>query len=90
MKTKEYRISQPKLGQIVHVGGVLKSLEPADSKTDPGFDNCPRFVGVIKQNKISNSYENYCISWCMVSCCKSWFHNNSMTHTNVEILLLNN
>ena len=39
-------------GQIVHVGGVLKLLEPADFKTDPGFDNCPRFVGVIEQNKI--------------------------------------
>ena len=32
---------------------------PADSKS--GFDNCPRFVGEIEQNKISNSYENYCI-----------------------------
>ena len=46
------KISQPKLGQIVHVGGVLKLLEQADFKTDPGFDNCPRFVGVIEQNKI--------------------------------------
>ena len=25
------------------------------------FDYWPRFVGVIEQNKISNSYENYCI-----------------------------
>ena len=34
---------------------------PADSKSFPGFDNRPRFVGVIDQNKISNYYENYCI-----------------------------
>ena len=55
------QISQPKLGQIGHVGGVLKTSGPADSKSVPGFDNWPRFVGVIEQNKISNSYENYCI-----------------------------
>ena len=46
------QISQPKLGQIAHVGGVLKLSEPADFKTDPGFENCLRFVGVINQNKI--------------------------------------
>ena len=34
---------------------------PADFKSVPGFDNYPRFVGVIEQNKISDSYENYCI-----------------------------
>ena len=34
---------------------------PADFKSVPGFDNWPRFVGVIEQNKISDSYENYCI-----------------------------
>ena len=56
------QISQPKLGQIGHVGGVLKTSGPADSKYYvPGFDNWPRSVGVIEQNKISNSYENYCI-----------------------------
>ena len=38
--------------QIAQVGGVLKLSEPADSKTDPGFENCPRFEGVIEQNKI--------------------------------------
>ena len=31
------QISQPKLGQIVHVGGVLKTSEPADFKS--GFEN---------------------------------------------------
>ena len=36
---------------------------PADSKSVPGFDNWPRFVGVIEQNKISDSYENYCITY---------------------------
>ena len=46
------QISQPKLGQIVHVGGDLKLSEPADFKTDPDFENCPRFVGVIEQIKI--------------------------------------
>ena len=55
------QISQPKLGQIGHVGGVLKTSGPADSKSVPGFNNWPRFVGVIEQKKISNSYENYCI-----------------------------
>ena len=45
------QISQPKLGQITHVGGVLKLSEPAEFNTDPGFENCPRFVGVIEQNK---------------------------------------
>ena len=45
-------MSQPKLGQIVHVGGVLKMSEPADFKTDPSLKNCQRFVGVIEQNKI--------------------------------------
>ena len=32
-----FQISQPKLGQIVHVGGVLKTSGPADSKSVPGF-----------------------------------------------------
>ena len=32
--------------------GVLKLSEPADFKTDPGFENCPRLVGVIEENKI--------------------------------------
>ena len=38
--------------QIDHVGDLLKLSEQADFKTDPGFENCPRFVGVIEQNKI--------------------------------------
>ena len=54
------QISQPKLSQIVHVGGVLKSSEPADFKADPGFENCPRFVGEMEQNKILNSFDKYC------------------------------
>ena len=60
MKIKP-QISQPKLGQIGHVGSLLKTSGQADSKTVPGFDS-PRFVGVIEQNKILNSYENYCMS----------------------------
>ena len=46
------QISQAKLGQIVHVGGVLKTSGPADFKSAPGFENWPRFVGAIEQNKI--------------------------------------
>ena len=45
-------LSQPNLGQIKLLGTVLESSGRADSKTVPGFDNRPRFVGVIKQNKI--------------------------------------
>ena len=32
---------------------------PADFKSVPGFDNWPRFVGVIEQNKISDSFDKY-------------------------------
>ena len=39
----------------------MESSGRADFRTVPGFDNGPRFVGVIEQNKISDSYENYCI-----------------------------
>ena len=56
------QISQPKLSQIAHVGGVLKTSGPADSKYTPGFENWPRFVGVIEQNKISDSFDKYCIN----------------------------
>ena len=45
------QISQPKLSQIAHVGGVLKTSRPAVFKSVPGFDNWPRFVGVIEQKK---------------------------------------
>ena len=44
----------------LHIG-VLKTLGPADSKSVPGFKDWPRFGGVIDQNKISNSFENYCM-----------------------------
>ena len=49
-----HQISQPKLGQIAHVGVVLKL-------SGPGFENCPRFVGVIDQNKIQQTFPNDCI-----------------------------
>ena len=39
---------------------VLKMSGPADFKSVPGFENWPRFVGVIEQNKISNSLCQYC------------------------------
>ena len=56
------KISPPKLGQIEHVGGVLKLPGPADSKTDTGFEICPRFVGVTGQNKIQRTYDHDCIN----------------------------
>ena len=51
MKIKEWDHSSL-TSKILRVGGVLKSSEPADLITDPGFENCPRFVVVIDQNKI--------------------------------------
>ena len=54
-------LSQPKLGPIGHVGVVLKLSGPADSKTDTGFEICPRFWGVIGQNKIQRTYNHDCI-----------------------------
>ena len=39
------QISWPKIYQIAQIGGVLRMSEPADSKTDPGFENCPRVEG---------------------------------------------
>ena len=33
---------------------------PADFKSTPGFENQPRFLGVIEQNKIRNSFDKYC------------------------------
>ena len=54
-------LSQPNLGQIKLSGTVLESSGRADSKIVPGFDNWPRFVGVIEQNKILDSFDKYCI-----------------------------
>ena len=39
----------------------MKLSEPADSKTDPGFENSPRFEGVTEQNKIQRTYDHDCI-----------------------------
>ena len=55
------QISQPKLGQIAHVGGVLKTSGQTDFKSIPGFENQLRFVGVIEQNKIQQAFFHYCI-----------------------------
>ena len=55
------------IGQIAHLGGVLKLSEPADSKTDPGFENSPRFEGVTEQNKIQRTYDHDCIIWIIFS-----------------------
>ena len=44
----EQNVKKPKLGQIDIEWGALKLSEPADFRTDPGFENCPRFVWVIE------------------------------------------
>ena len=46
-------LTQAILGQIQLSGTVLESSGQADLKTVPGFDNWPKFEGVIEQNKIS-------------------------------------
>ena len=46
-------ITPTNLGQLSKPGIVLESARPEDSKTVPGFDNSPRFVGVIEENKMS-------------------------------------
>ena len=38
--------------------GVNKCIQ-ADFKTDPGLENCPKFVGVVEQNKIQRTYFHY-------------------------------
>ena len=45
------QISQPKFGQIAHVGFFLEMSGPAVSKSVPGFKIWPKFVGVIEQKK---------------------------------------
>ena len=50
-------LSQPNLGQIQLSGTVLESSGRADYKNVHGFDNWPRIVGVIEQNKISDSFD---------------------------------
>ena len=42
-------------------GGVLKTSGPADFKSVHGLENQPRFQGVIKQNKIQQTFFHYCI-----------------------------
>ena len=54
-------LSQPNLGQMQLSGTVLESSGWADSRSVHGFDNWPRFVWVIEQNKISNSFCHHCI-----------------------------
>ena len=39
---------------------------PANSKTGTGFENCPRFVGVIEQNKIQQTFPHDCISTALI------------------------
>ena len=44
------------------VGGVLKMSGPVDFKSVTGSENQPRFVGVIEQNNIQQTFYHYCIS----------------------------
>ena len=44
---------------MAHVGGVFKTSGPADFKSIPGFENQPRFVGVIEQNR-QQTFFHYC------------------------------
>ena len=39
----------------------MKTSGPADFKSAPGFENQPRVVGVIEQNKISQTFFHYCM-----------------------------
>ena len=39
----------------------MKTSRPADSKSVPGFKNWLRFAWVIEQNKISDSFDKYCM-----------------------------
>ena len=48
--------SQPKLGQVAHVGGVLKMSRPADFKSVPGFENQPRFDLSNRAKKIQQNW----------------------------------
>ena len=41
---------------------VLKMSGPADFKSVPGFENLPRFVGVIEENKIQRTFCYHCLS----------------------------
>ena len=69
------QISQPKFGQIAYVGGVLKTSGPADFKSVPGFENLPRFVGLIEQNKMQRTFCHHCIKFDWIyhlQNCVSW------------------
>ena len=41
---------------------------PADFKSTPGFENQPRFLGVIEQNKILNSFVLYTFQKSSIFC----------------------
>ena len=67
----------------------MKTPGPADSKSVPGFDNWPRFVGVIEQNKISDSNENYCITALKTNSEKSFSENASSRPNETNVLWFN-
>ena len=57
----------------------MKLSEPADSKTDPGFENCPRFEGVIVQNKLQRTYDHDSISIALCNLHETVIEDNGQT-----------
>ena len=54
----------------------MESSGQVDFRTVPGFDNWPRFVGVIEQNKIQRTYEHDCM-WTIQYGVAATLHNIS-------------
>ena len=79
----------PKIGQIGHIGGVLKTSGPGDFKSNPGFENWPRFVGVLEQNKILNSLSQYCIHIMDISFLYHEIHDITYTYSCFKEIILN-
>ena len=71
------------------IGGVLKTSGPADFKSNPGFENWPRFVGVLEQNKILNSLSQYCIHIMDISFLYHEIHDITYTYSCFKEIILN-
>ena len=54
---------------------------PADFKSVPGFENEPRFVGVIEQNKIQRTFFHYCIIVQWKTLCNMYSNNKKKLST---------
>ena len=62
MKIKEWHHVSLTSNISAKIGDVFKTSGPADFKSVPGYENWPRVVGEIDQNKICNSFCQHCIS----------------------------